>query len=124
MVEAIGVDIVEVERIRQVISRWGERFLRRVFTPEEIQYCRGRRDSYSAFALRFAAKEAVRKAIGVGRRGEGIAWTDVVVLNDRTGRPQVLLRNRARQRVGERRVLISLSDTRQLAIAQVVLVGP
>lgn len=124
MVQAIGVDMVEVGKIRQAIRRWGDRFLRRVFTPEEITYCRQRRDEYPSFALRFAAKEAVLKAIGTDRRRRGIPWTDMIILNDASGKPKVILRNKAKQRVGEKRVLVSLSHTRELAIAQVVLVEP
>ena len=78
-----GVDIVEIERVAGVLARYGDRFLRRVFTPEEIAYCRGRAPNLAA---RFAAKEAVMKALGTGFRGVG--WRDVEVVRAPSGRPQ------------------------------------
>lgn len=122
MVDSIGIDIVEVERVRRAIQRWGARFLNRVFTAEEIEYCNRRRNSCSSFALRFAAKEAVSKAVGLNRRN-GLLWTDIAILNDSSGEPRVILRGKTKERVGDKRVLISLSDTRELAVAQAVLVG-
>ena len=74
----IGVDLVRIPRMREVIARWDERFLRRVFTEEEIAYCRARRDPVPHFAARFAAKEAGMKALGTGLR-LGVKWRELDV---------------------------------------------
>lgn len=123
---AVGVDIVEVPRIARALERWGERFLRRVYTPQEVAYCRGR---VPELAVRFAAKEAVSKALGVGIWWRnGIGWTDAEVVADRLGKPGVVLHGRARARaeaLGLAQWALSLSHTREHAIAMVVaLRGP
>ncbi|MBI4200083.1 MAG: holo-ACP synthase [Chloroflexi bacterium] len=116
---AVGVDIVETSRIARAVERWGERFLSRIYTAQELAYCRGR---VPQLAARFAAKEAVMKALGTGRRGVG--WRDVEVVRVRGGRPTVQLQGRALQvarafRVAE--VALSLSHSRDYAVASVVL---
>lgn len=117
----VGVDIIEVPRIARAVARWGNSFLRRVYTPAEIAYCRER---IPELAVRFAAKEAVSKALGVGIwwRG-GISWLDVEVTADRLGKPQVALSGRAAAYAREQRLdgwTISLSHTAEHAIAMVV----
>lgn len=117
----VGVDIIEVPRIARAVSRWGDAFLRRVYTSAEIAYCRGR---VPELAVRFAAKEAVSKALGVGIwwRG-GIGWLDVEITADRLGKPQVTLGGRAAVYAREQgldRWAISLSHTAEHAIAMVV----
>jgi holo-[acyl-carrier protein] synthase len=95
---AIGVDILEIRRMEQAIARFGDRLLRRVFTPAERQACRGRVAEYAA---RFAAKEAVAKALGVGLRimaREGIGFHDVEILPDHRGQPHIHLRGWAAER--------------------------
>jgi len=87
----VGVDLIEITRVKRVLTRYGDRFLARVFTPAEIRYCRGR---LPELAVRFAAKEAVSKALGVGMRiiaRDGIDWRDVEVIGDRRGKPLVHL---------------------------------
>jgi holo-[acyl-carrier protein] synthase len=116
----VGVDIVEVERIAGAVARWGDRFLRRVFTPEELAYCQG---NIPSLAARWAAKEAVVKALETGAWREGIRWTDVEVLREGEGPPRVRLHGAARQRaeeMGLRRWALSLSHSRTAAIAFVV----
>ena len=119
----VGVDLIEVARVERVLERYGERFLERVYTPGELLYTRGRGPE---LAVRFAAKEAVSKALGVGMRlmaRDGIYWRDVEVLGDRRGRPEVHLTGRAAQRAAELGITqwaISLSHTREQAIAFVV----
>src|SRR5712691_11423926 len=81
-VRGIGVDLVHLPRMREVIGRWQERFLRRVFTDDEIAYCRTRRDPVQHFAARFAAKEAALKALGTGLR-LGINWRELEVQRER-----------------------------------------
>ena len=118
-----GVDLVELARVERVLKRYGDRFLARVFTPAEILYCRGRT---AELAARFAAKEAVSKALGVGVRmiaRDGIHWQDVEVVGDPRGKPLVRLYGRAAQRANELGLAewaISLSHSREHAIAFVV----
>jgi holo-[acyl-carrier protein] synthase len=119
----VGIDMVEITRIERVIKRYGDRFFERVFTAAEIAYCRGRSPELAA---RFAAKEAVSKALGVGMRmiaRDGIDWKDVEVIGDLRGKPLVHLYGRATERAGELGLTewaISLSHTREHAIAFVV----
>ena len=119
----VGIDMVEITRIERVLKRYGDRFFERVFTAAEIAYCRGRNPELAA---RFAAKEAVSKALGVGMRmiaRDGIDWKDVEVIGDLRGKPLVRLYGRAAERAGELGLTewaISLSHTREHAIASVV----
>src|SRR5438034_1834465 len=94
-VNGIGVDLVNIPRMRDVIDRWQDRFLRRVFTEAEIAYCRARRDPVPHFAARFAAKEAGLKALGTGLR-LGMSWLELEVRRERVGPPTLLLFGRAR----------------------------
>ena len=120
MLDGLGVDLVEVGRIRRACDRWGERFLRRVFTAGERAYCMRKAHPEQSLAARFAAKEAVLKAIGTGLSG-GIRWTDVEVVNERSGKPGVRLGERITRRIGDRTVLLTISHTKELAIAQAIL---
>ena len=94
MIYGIGTDIVEVSRIERECRRLGADFLRRVFTPEEIGYCEGKRRRFESYAARFAAKEAFLKALGTGGR-DGISWLEMEVVVDGRGRPELVLRGRA-----------------------------
>ncbi len=86
----VGTDIVEVLRIAQMIERHGELFLNRVFTPREIEYCSARRAATQHYAGRWAAKEAILKALGTGW-ARGIQWRDMEIRNDGAGKPSVAL---------------------------------
>lgn len=113
-----GVDIIEISRVQRALSRWGERFLRRIYTPAEVELCRGK---VQALAVRFAAKEAVMKALGTGARGVG--WRDIEVLPDSRGKPVVNLYGRAQtraQELGMHHMAISLSHSHEYAVAFVV----
>ena len=115
---AVGIDVIEIARVNAVLRRHPERFLRRVFTPEEVAFCRGR---VPELAARFAAKEAVMKALGTGARG--LAWREIEVLPNQRGKPLVYLHGLARKRaedIGLRAVDISLTHSHELAIAAVV----
>ncbi len=118
-----GIDMIEIARVERALARYGERFLERVFTPVEILYCRARPPELAA---RFAAKEAVAKALGVGMRmmaRDGVHWRDVEVIGDRRGKPLVRLSGRAAARADELGLTewaVSLSHTREHAIAFVV----
>jgi len=126
MVIGIGVDIVEVSRIERLIQRHGNRFLRRVFTERERDYCSRSAHPEQRYAARFAAKEAALKALGVGWQ-MGAQFTDVDVFNEELGAPRIALAGRAleisRQK-GIQRMLVSISHDRNYAIAQVVAEGP
>jgi len=118
---AVGVDLVEIPRIARAIARWGDRFLERVYTHDEILHCRGR---VSELAARFAAKEAISKTLGVGIwwRG-GIAWTEAEVRCNRLGKPEIRLYGRAAEYARQQGLdewAVSLSHTREHAIAMVV----
>lgn len=113
-----GVDLIEIDRIEAAINRWGDRFLHRVWTDRELAYCRGR---YPQLAARFAAKEAVSKALGTGIHG--LVWRDIEVLPDRRGKPLVFLYGGAKERaayLGLDNWSISITHSRQLACAMVV----
>ena len=118
----IGTDITEVLRIAQMIDRHGELFVGRVYTQAEIEYCRSRRMATQHFAGRWAAKEAVLKALGTGWR-KGISWRDVEVLNGASGRPVATLKGgtlEIAERMGIRCILVSISHCRSHATAYAV----
>ena len=120
-----GIDLIEVARVAASIERFGERFLKRVFTDAEIRYCRSKHNFAERFAARFAAKEAALKAIGTGWRG-GVAWKEVEVRREPGGRPTIAFTGRAGEyatRLGMSRASLSLSHTAEHAIAQVILEG-
>ena len=115
---AAGVDIIEIDRVADVIARHGDRFLTRIFTPDEIAHCRGR---VHELAVRFAAKEAVMKALGTGVRGVG--WKDIEVLPNRRGKPLIFLYSRGAgraERIEMRGLEVSLTHSKEYAIAMVV----
>jgi holo-[acyl-carrier protein] synthase len=116
-----GVDVIEIERIGEAVDRWGDRFLSRVYTPGEIAYCRGRAQS---LAGRFAAKEAVSKALGVGIRR--IRWRDIEILPDPRGKPRVILHGRAANVASLQGIAgldVSITHSRSDAVAMVVAWG-
>ena len=115
----VGVDVVEISRIASAIRRHGDRFLERIYTCRELDYCRGRTAS---LATRFAAKEAIAKALGTGIGV--IRWLDVEILCDDYGKPWVLLHGPAHRRAAELglgHLEVSLSHSRMVAVAVVVM---
>jgi holo-[acyl-carrier protein] synthase len=123
MIVGTGIDITEVPRISASIERFGERFLRRVFTADEIRYCESKLNRAERYAARFAAKEAALKAIGTGWR-RGVAWVEVEVRREPGGRPTLVFHGKAAEfaeKLGMRRASLSLSHTAEHAIAQVIL---
>ncbi|MBD3168223.1 MAG: holo-[acyl-carrier-protein] synthase [candidate division Zixibacteria bacterium] len=120
MVKAIGIDIIEIERIKNVIDKWGDRFLRKVYTPWEISYCQEKAYPEYSFAARFAVKEAVFKALGGGTE-IGIKWTSIEVVNHRSGKPMIKMGGKVKEIVGEGEILISISHTHRYAVAQALL---
>lgn len=125
MVLGLGTDLIEIERIEKSIERFGARFLERVFTPGEIAYCRAKKGSAESFAARFAAKEAGAKALGTGI-GRGVGWRDIEVVREQGQAPQIRWSGAAKARaekMGIENARLSLSHSRDLAMAVVVVEG-
>jgi holo-[acyl-carrier protein] synthase len=121
MIYSLGIDIIEIDRIREAMRRRPS-MASRLFTPRERDYCEARGDPPAHFAARFAAKEATAKAVG-----RWLRWQEVEIVNDASGRPTMSLRGEAAvyARVAEgARVLLSLSHSRDYAVACVALLGP
>lgn len=124
MIRGIGTDVVAVARFAAAADRTGGRILVRVFTPAERDYCAPRRESAACFAARFAAKEAVLKALGTGLAG--CSWHDVEVVRPAAGQPEVRLKGGAARAAGERgisEVLLSMAHEREYAVAFAVALG-
>jgi holo-[acyl-carrier protein] synthase len=122
MIIAIGIDLVEISRIEEKLVRNNTRFRDRVFTPAEIAYCESRATRFASYAARFAAKEAAMKALGTGW-AEGLSWQEIETLNNEAGAPMIQLAGRARERfnqLGATRAHVTLSHSRDTAIAQVI----
>jgi holo-[acyl-carrier protein] synthase len=123
MTIAIGTDIVEIKRIADALERQGDKFVQRILTESEIAEFRERGNSVAFLAKRFAAKEAIAKALGTGI-GRGISFQHMIVSNNAEGAPQVELQEKAAQRLtelGGTRVLLSLSDEKNYALAYVAI---
>ena len=123
MIVGTGVDIAEVPRIRESIERFGERFLQRVFTESEIQYCEQKASRFESYAARFAAKEAGMKALGTGWN-HGVRWRDIEVVRQRGQRPTTRFHGQAAlfaEKLGATNVALSITHTREQALAHVIL---
>jgi len=123
MIVGTGIDIAEVPRIRHSIERFGDRFLRRIFTEGEIRYCDSKANRVERYAARFAAKEAAMKALGTGW-SRGVRWRDCEVVRLPGGRPTMSFHGKAGEfaaRLGVKNAALSLSHTSEQAIAQVIL---
>jgi len=125
MIIGIGLDIVESSRIESVLSRWGSRFEERVFTEKELAYCNSKQDRCQRLACRFAAKEALFKALGTGWR-LGIEWKDIEVTNNSFGKPCINLTGKAMEysvQLGVKNIYLSITSTKNYGAAQVILEG-
>lgn len=125
MIFGVGVDLVNIQRLETVLQRWGDRFVKRVFTDQEAEFCFKRAYPASPFALRFAAKEAFSKAIGLGMR-KGIRWRDIEVFHHPGGRPGLRFQGRCSEICLEKQITrfhLSLSDDGRYGVAVVVLEG-
>jgi holo-[acyl-carrier protein] synthase len=120
MIESVGVDIVEVYRIKKAAERWGDRFIHRIFTPWEINYCNSKSFPEQSYAARFAVKEAVLKAIGTGLN-KGAKWTSIEIVNDELGQPQVRLGQSIKEIIGARKIIVSMSHTHEHAVASAIM---
>jgi holo-[acyl-carrier protein] synthase len=125
MVIGVGTDLIEIDRMEASIKRFGERFLERIFTPGEIDYCLRKKASAESFAARFAAKEAGAKALGTGI-SRGVSWKEIEVRREPGERPTLHWSGRAAERaeaMGVVRTELSLTHSRSTAMALVVLEG-
>jgi holo-[acyl-carrier protein] synthase len=125
MIVGIGIDLVEVSRFATALSRWGDRFESRLFTEKEMNYCNSKKDRSQRLACRFAAKEALLKALGTGWR-YGINWKEIEVMNDELGKPLIFLSGKTEQlsqQMGVKNIFLSITSTENYGAAQVVLVA-
>ena len=125
MIVGTGIDLVEIARIRSSVDRFGERFLKRIYTEAEQNYCLRKKNSAESLAARFAAKEAGAKALGTGIT-HGVTWLEIEVVRETSGRPTIAFHGRAREiadRLGMQSAALSLTHTGNLAVASVVLEG-
>ncbi|MBF0593925.1 MAG: holo-ACP synthase [Candidatus Omnitrophica bacterium] len=113
MVVGIGIDIVEISRIRTAVDKWGDKFIERIFTPPEIAYARSHTLPFQHYAGRFAAKEAIYKALG----DQSVTWKDITVINDVSGKPSCSVK---RLRAGTI-IHISISHSKYYAVANAVV---
>lgn len=116
MIQGLGTDIIEVDRIRKSIARHGSHFIDKIFSLSEQAYCNRYKDSVPNYAGRFAAKEAIVKALGTGIK-QGISWLDIEVINDENGKPIVYLSPRVREVFGDPKILVSISHSQKYATA-------
>jgi holo-[acyl-carrier protein] synthase len=124
VIYGIGIDLVKIPRMAAALERYGDRFLNRVFTAGEIAYCREKRWAAAGLALRFAAKEAFSKALGVGLRRDGIRWREVEVVPNPRGKPELRVSGRAAElcaAAGITAMHLSLTDEDDRALAVVIL---
>ncbi|MES2220114.1 MAG: holo-ACP synthase [Acidobacteriota bacterium] len=123
MIVGSGVDMIEIGRIEETLERYGDRFCQRIYLPEEVRYCRSKKNGAESFAARFAAKEAAAKALGTGIHF-GVSWRDIEVVRTFSGRPTLVFHGRAAaiaRKLGVQNAVISLTHSRTIAFAQVVL---
>ncbi len=124
MIFGLGVDLVKIPRIAAALERFGDRFKNRLYTPQEISSCETRGHPANCYALRFAAKEAFSKALGVGLRRHGIRWQEVEVVSSPSGRPELRVHGHAAQLCNEHGIqgmFVSLTDEGDFGVAVVVL---
>lgn len=124
-IRGLGLDIVSVARIKRLHDEYGRQFAGRIFTPVEIEYCENKQNPYPHLAARFAAKESLLKAVGLGLR-DGLSWQQIEVVNDPKGAPKLILTGRASEILSEMEIvdtLLSISHTDELAVAEVLLLS-
>ena len=123
MIDGIGIDLVENERIEKIINKWGDKFLHRVFSDKEIKYCARHAQAPIHYGARFAAKEAFLKALGIGM-GMGVKLREIEVVHNHNGKPDLVLRGEADVLIGKREIKqihLSLTHTKKYATAIVLL---
>jgi len=123
MTYGIGIDIIKIGRFEKALERWGDRLRERVFTPHELSICLKKARPGRHLALRFAAKEAFLKALGIGMF-QGVPWKEMEILNDPLGRPQMKVSGEAQKLCKEKRIqkiFVSISHEEHYGVAQVLL---
>jgi holo-[acyl-carrier protein] synthase len=120
MVEGIGIDVVEIDRMHRTIGQWGDVFLRKILTDQEIAYASSKRTPVPHIAGRFAVKEAVAKALTIGW-STGFRWKDVEVTNDPRGKPTVILYGRLKEMLQDSKVLVSISHSDNVVVAIAII---
>jgi len=121
MIYGVGVDIVEIKKIKSAVRKWGNGFLNKVFTAGEMEYCNSRRFPYMHLASRFAAKEAIVKAFGMGFWRNGVNWTDFEIVKLKDGGAVVKLAKNIKKQFKKKEVLVSMSHCSSYAVAQAVI---
>lgn len=116
----IGVDVVDVKRMKTAVDAWGPALIKKMFTDTEVAYCKSKKKPHEHFAARFAAKEAVSKAMETGWSGE-FRWRDVEVVNEASGAPKVVLHDYVASQLAECRVHVSLSHTENTVVAFAII---
>jgi len=122
VIVGLGLDVAEVDRIEAAITRHGEPFIQRVYTPREVEYCERFKNKFERYAGRFAAKEAAMKALGTGW-SRGVRWQDIEVVRAISGKPSLHLDGVARQiagAMGVRNIALTITHSGNLALAQVI----
>ena len=120
MIHAVGIDVVDIDRFDKILSRWGDRFSRRILTGKEIEYCAGKANGSHSMAVRFAAKEAMIKCLPAAK-SLSFHWHEMEILNDRDGGPQVFLYGGLKNMLKGTNILISLSHSASSAVAMIVI---
>ncbi|MFW6006588.1 MAG: holo-ACP synthase [Halanaerobiales bacterium] len=121
MIAGTGIDLVKINRIKKMIGKWGNRFLNKIFSVNEINYCQKHKKQYSHFAARFAAKEAVVKMLGTGM--QKIRWKDIEIINNSRGKPGVNLSGKAAEIAEKNNITsihISITHEKEYAAVQVI----
>jgi len=121
MVIGIGTDIIEIDRIKDSIEKNGDRFLSKIYTPTEIEYCLSKANKYQHFAARFAAKEAVYKALATGWQ-ELLSWQEIEIFNESTGMPQVTMCGKLKEFLSDDKSLkISISHSKNYVVCVAII---
>ena len=125
MILGIGVDIIEIKRIKKLINKYGNRFKNKCFHKNEILRSENKFNSVESYAKRYAAKEACAKALGTGL-ARGVHWKDIEIFNNKFGKPHIILHNKAKQYLADLddkkyNIQVSLTDEKELAIANVII---
>ena len=124
MIVGIGIDIINVDRIGRIINKWNSRFTHRIFTYKERLYCEKKKNGFQSYAARFAAKEALLKALGLGL--SGVSWNDIEVTNSSLGQPFIELKGNIKNIAVEKKIdkiFLTISHSNKYAIAQIILEG-
>jgi len=122
MIHGIGIDIIDIRRIKRVINKYGNRFKKKCFHEHEIIKSEARFNSVESYAKRYAAKEACAKALGTGL-ARGVFWKDIEVRNNQYGKPYIILHNNAKKffKKSNDKIVLSLTDEKDFAIANVII---